>query len=131
MSTRNSAALIWIAENRGIDVSNMSPRSLLSEFDTALYAAGFGTVDIQRWVGWKSSIYTRCVRRGDFRMRHLSAASTAPTRLADHLDVDLEVAKKVKFDERFRNGWRTTASLINRRIQFLNLIPHGPVWAVP
>ena len=45
--------------------------------------------------------------RGNLRLRHLSAALTAPTQLTNHLEVDLGLARKVNFDDEFRAGGRS------------------------
>ena len=58
-------------------------------------------MDIQILGRRGSSIYMRYIGNVILRHHHLSAALTAPTRLADHMEIDLENAWQVSFDGDF------------------------------
>ena len=104
ITNRISRELQEIATTRGIDASLISPHSLRTGCATTLYTAGINPTDIQRWGRWKSSIYMRYIWHGDFRLHHLCPSLTAPTRLTDHLRVDLDRARGVQFNDDFKMG---------------------------
>ena len=69
-----------------------------------LYAAGVDPIDIQRRGRCKSAIYMRYIWHDNLRLRHLRFALTAPTKLKEHLQVDLEMSRRVDFQNEFRAG---------------------------
>ena len=98
------------ATEGGIGASWISTHSSRAGCATTLYAAGAGPIDRQRRIRWKSSIYMRYIWRDNLRLRLLSSALTSPTRLSEHLQLDLVLGGKVNFGERYRNGGASRTS---------------------
>ena len=74
------------------------------------------------------SQYTCGIWHDGIRLRHLGHSLTAHTRLADHMEVHLENARKVKFEDGARTGKRQPR--INRMVLLGRSFSSARQWAI-
>ena len=104
IANRINHTLKELSPENGLGAKRFPTHTLRVGCATTLYASGVDPIDIQRWDRRQSAIYMRYIWHDNLRVQHLSQALAANARLAEHLRVDMEMGRRVNFENEIRDG---------------------------